>query len=770
MTRARAFVPLLLAGLLAQRAAAQTSVPSGASGSAAVSAAVPNEELVDVNAIDPETFRAVATPIPHGQTLAIDGRLDDPAWQLAPASGRFIQREPRFGAIASERTEFRILYDEKYLYFGVWAYDSDPSGIRASELKRDSGLRRGDQVKITIDTFHDHRNAFYFSTNPLGALKDANSVDNGRAVNYDWNAVWRCRVSRDARGWYVEIAIPLGQLRFRAAVAETVWGLNVCRIIMRKNEEDYWVPFPREWGSLGFARMSHAGVLTGLRGISAKRRFEALPFVAPRLARDYDAGTPFSKDARVGADVRLGVTSELTADLTVNTDFAQVEADQEIVNVSRFPISFPEKRQFFTESAGIFEFGSSGSSLLGDAGGGGGSGRGLIPLFYSRRIGLEEGHEIPIVGGGKLTGRAGSSTIGLMNITTGESRYESDEGWIDVPRQNFTALRLKRPVLAQSSVGAIVLNREAGPDHNRSAGVDGAFTLGRNTVLTAILAKTFAAGVRGRDAAGALDFDWKTDRFNAGATYLDIQERFDAGMGFIRRTDIRNMAVSAGWSPRPSWPGVRQLQSRAAIDYFENHAGRVESRNYRLNLDLNRHDGSRVSVDFERNFDFLPQPWTLGDATLQVGGYAWDEYRASVSTNQSRRVYGGLNVGWGGYYGGDRQTYRANLNVVPRDTFLLETNYTRNVINFAGVRPYITNTLNARVSYSFSPALFVKTFVQYNDDRRLASVNVLLWYIYRPGSDLYIVYNNGWETGLPGGVHRVRNRSLAVKMTYWIGR
>lgn len=769
MSRSIVVIACLLTALLPHAGGAQTTVPPEPAAGVAVSRGSDHEELVDVNAIDPETFEAVAAEVPEGRAPTIDGVLDEEVWQLAPVSGRFIQREPRFGAVASERTEFRILYDRKFIYFGIWAYDSDPSGIRASELKRDSGLRKGDQIKITIDTFHDHRNAFYFSTNPLGALKDANSVENGRAVNYDWNAVWRCRVSRDSRGWYVEIAIPLSQLRFRTAVAETVWGLNVCRIIMRKNEEAYWVPFPREWGSLGFARMSHAGVLRGLRGISARRRFEALPYIAPRVARDYDAGTPLTGKAEVGGDLRVGVTKDLTADITANTDFAQVEADQEIVNLERFPISFPEKRQFFTESAGIFEFGSSGSSLLGDGGGGGGSGRGLIPLFYSRRVGLEDGHEIPILGGGKLTGRAGSYSIGLMNITTGKARYDTDEGPVDVPRQNFTAFRIKRPVLAQSSIGAIVLNRD-GASENRSAGVDGAFTLGRNTVLTTVLAKTFTPGTRGRDAAGALDFDWKTDRFNAGATYLDIQERFNAGMGFIRRTDIRNMAVSAGWTPRPRWPGVRQFQSRGVVEYFENHSGRVESRNYRLSLDLNRQDGSNVSLDFEKNFDFLPEEWTLGEATLAVAGYQWNEYRTGFSTNQSRRVYGGLNVGWGGYYSGDRQTYRANLNVVPRDTLLLETNYTRNHIAFAGVRPYVTNTLNARISYSFSPDLFVKTFVQYNDDRKLASVNVLLWYIYRPGSDFYIVYNNGWETGLPGGGYRVRNRSLAVKMTYWLNR
>ncbi|MEZ5285101.1 MAG: carbohydrate binding family 9 domain-containing protein [Vicinamibacterales bacterium] len=227
-------------------AAAQTASGSGP--------AADGEPTLDIRSIDHESYRAIAARLPDGQTPRIDGRLDDEVWALAPPQGNFVQREPRFGAPASERTEFRVLYDDRTIYVGVWAWDSDPGGILASELKRDSGLRKGDQIKVNFDTFHDHRNAFYFSTNPLGAYKDANSVENGRTINYDWNAVWNNRTSVDERGWYVEAAIPLSQLRFPTTIGEALWGLNVCRIILRKNEEDYWVPFPREWGR----RASHA--------------------------------------------------------------------------------------------------------------------------------------------------------------------------------------------------------------------------------------------------------------------------------------------------------------------------------------------------------------------------------------------------------------------------------------------------------------------------------------------------------------------------------
>jgi hypothetical protein len=325
------------------------------------------EAIVDIKTVVPDSYRALAARLPDGQAPRIDGRLDDEVWQLAPVQGQFVQREPRFGAPASERTEFRVLYDDRTIYVAVWAWDRDPSGILGSELKRDSGLRKGDQIKINFDTFHDHRNAFYFSTNPLGAYKDANSVENGRTINYDWNAVWNNKTSVDDRGWYVEAAIPLSQLRFRSSVGEALWGLNICRIILRKNEEDYWVPFPREWGAAGFARMSGAGVLAGLEDLRARRRMELVPYLLPTAARDYVTQGQASRAARFGGDFKIGITNELTADLTYHTDFAQVEADQEVVNLSRFSLFFPERRQFFTEGAGIFDYGKAASGLSGDA-------------------------------------------------------------------------------------------------------------------------------------------------------------------------------------------------------------------------------------------------------------------------------------------------------------------------------------------------------------------------------------------------------------------
>jgi hypothetical protein len=735
----------------------------------------------DIRTIDPETFRAVAFRLAEGQQPRIDGRLTEEVWALAPVQGNFIQREPAYGAPATEPTEFRILYDDRTLYIGVWVWDSTPSLVMGSEMKRDSGLNKGDQLKITIDTFHDHRNAYYFSTNPLGAYKDANTVENGRTINYDWNAVWDNKTSIDDRGWYIEIAIPLSQLRFRTTIGESVWGINFCRILFRRNEESYWVPFPREWGPSGFARVSNSGVLTGLSGLKSRRRIEFVPYLLPTASRDYVAAASAATDAQFGGDFKLGLTNDLIADFTYHTDFAQVEADQEVVNLTRFSLFFPEKRQFFTESAGIFDFGKAGTSSGGDASA---SDPGLLSLFYTRRIGLVDGQQVPIIGGGRVTGRIGGYTLGVLNITTDEETLSTRQ----LDHANFTAIRVKRNVLANSTVGAIVLNSQNGiSEYNRAVGFDAGFVLGRHVTLTGALGKTFSPGAGSRapetgsggagTTAGVVDFAWRSDRFHYGGQYQDVGARFNAEMGYIPRLDIRSTKARAGWTPRPAWPGVRQLQFNTEAEYFENHAGRVESRTQAVSANMQRQDTSGASASVTREYDNLSVPFTTAGTTLPVGPYSWTTSSVRYSSNRTRRVSGSVGADFGGYYNGDRQAVRANLSIQAGKTLLLEPNFTHNRVTLAGRPLYTSNVLNFRVSHSFSPDFYLKGFVQYNDDRKTASFNFLWWYHYKPGSDLYVVYNQGWDIDLPltsrdvlAVSSRVRARSLAVKLTYWLAR
>ena len=734
-------------------------------------ASATSAQSFDITTIDPEGFRALAVEITDAQRPAIDGRLTDEAWALAPAQGNFVQREPAYGAPSTEKTEFRILYDAKTLYIGVWVWDSEPSGIMGSEMKRDAGLNKGDQLKITIDTFHDHRNAFYFSTNPLGAYKDANTVENGRTINYDWNAVWDNKTSIDERGWYIEMAIPLNQLRFKTTIGESTWGLNLCRVLFRKNEESYWVPFPREWGASGFARVSNAGVLQGLNSIKSRRRIEFVPFLSPAASRDYVAGSEYDAEAKYGGDFKIGVTDDLIADFTYHTDFAQVEADQEIVNLTRFSLFFPEKRLFFTESAGIFDFAKSVTGLGGDAAA---NDPGLLNIFYSRRIGLVDGEQVPIIGGGRLTGRVGDYAVGVLNIATEEEALANRA----LGHANFTAFRVKRNVLRNSSVGALIVNSQGGiSEYNRTIGIDGGFVLGRYVTMTTVLAKSFSPDVSGRDVAGVFDFLWKSDRFNYGGQYLEVGERFNAEVGYIPRLDVRGTKLKAQWTPRPKRAGIRQLTINGNLDYYENHAGLVDSRTQNAYLNMSREDTSSVFAGTTREFDNLTVPFATAGTTLPVGPYQWQYATLTYNSDRTKRVYGSVATDLGGYYNGDRKTLRASINLQIGKTLLFEPNYTHNRVVLPGRPLYSSNVMNFRVSHSYSPDFYLKGFVQYNDDRKTASFNFLWWYHYKPGSDLYVVYNQGLDIDLPltsreliENSYRVRSRSLAVKMTYWLAR
>ncbi len=724
-------------------------------------------KVIDPRSMDPHDFRAVAVRLPEGVALRIDGQLDDDAWQLAPAFGGFIQREPEVGAPSSHRTEFRILYDDARMYVAVWAFEPHEGGVIASEMLRGSGLRKGDAVRVTFDTFHDHRNLFYFSTNPLGAFKDGYATDNGR-MNFDWQAVWDVKTSEDEQGWYSEFEIPLSQMRFLDQPGEQIWGVNVMRMIMHSREESSWVPLPREWGRGAIARASGSGLLLGLDDLTHRRRLELIPFFAPGVTRDFDAGTPTDWRRELGGDLRIGLTQSLNADLTYRTDFAQVEADQEIVNLSRFSLFFPEKRQFFIEGAGTFDYGVRG-------GGGGRVTGGLLPIFYSRRIGLSSaGQQVPILGGGRVTGNPGSYTVGLLNMQTDVARYAAGDSIVEIPRANYTVARLKRNVLSSSSVGVIAVNRQGmvgGSAYNRSLGVDGVFTLPNNVRVVSLLAKTFSPGIEDRDMAGALTIDWTSDRFGVRGGYTDIQEDFTAEVGFIRRVDIRSSNLGASWTPRPGWLGVRNLLVDADLENIDNHQGTLESRKSELSLSLMWNDASNVRAGVSNEYDLLVSPFDVGPNAVAPGAYSFNIVSTSFGTDDSRRVYGGGGAELGEYYGGSRRTLTANLNFLAQATLLFENDYTRNRIALPNSPTYVTNTLNTRVTYSISPTLFLKAFVQYNDERKLTNLNLLLWSIYRPGSDLYIVYNQGWEIGLPGpDGPRVRGRSLAIKFTYWLSR
>src|SRR5215216_4341258 len=376
------------------------------------------------------------------EEIRIDGMLNEAAWGQAVPASDFRQEDPNEGAPATEKTEVRVLYDDKYFYVGIWAFDAESDKVNARELTRDASFSNDDKIEILLDTYHVRRNAYRFAVNPLCTQQDALITDEGRDVNLSWDAPWLSAGRKDKEGYTVEIAIPLTTLRFNEGAP--VWGFNVARIIRRKNEENLWTSWQR---SFGLERVSQAGELTGVEDIHRRRLVEFKPYVTggwkrgvPLIGREgFDTGIHGTAGLEVA---KIGITPSLTAELTVNPDFGQVEVDQQIINLSRFSAFFPEKRDFFLENAGIFLFGREGSNQL----------------FFTRRIGLTgRGEPVPIDYGAKITGKTGKYNVGFLQVQT---RQLGDQKTLfGVPRQQFTIARVKRDILGRSSIGAIFVNR-----------------------------------------------------------------------------------------------------------------------------------------------------------------------------------------------------------------------------------------------------------------------------------------------------------------------
>jgi len=425
-----------------------------------------DREFEDDPAYDAEVQAVAGKKMAVGYTNAppeIDGVLNDPEWNFAERVTDFMQREPDNSQPASERTEVRMLYDDDALYFAFYLYDSEPDKIIARELRRDNALRTDDTIAVLLDTFHDRRNAYLFRINPLGTQYDA-EYRNERNINADWDERWDAAVTITDEGWFAEFRIPLSSLRYNTG--SHVWGIDFKREIRRKNEEDNWSNYQR---GFQFNNVSQAGSLVGLRELGLTQRFRFQPFVAGSGSQFNATDEPITDgDGSLGVEnFRVQITSNLTADFTANTDFAQVEDDSERVNLTRFPLFFPEKREFFLESSSSFGFGSSG-------GGRGGFGRSpAVSLFHSRNIGLVGGEPVPMRYGAKLTGKVGNTNIGFLNAQTGDSDFELLEDRI--PGQNYTVLRVKQDVLERSSVGVIFTNAQGADSYNRVAGVDASF-------------------------------------------------------------------------------------------------------------------------------------------------------------------------------------------------------------------------------------------------------------------------------------------------------
>ena len=706
--------------------------------------------------VNPEDYRARA--VRAAGPIKIDGRLDEPAWAEAAGAGGFVQREPAEGQQATERTEVRILYDAETIYFGIRCFDSEPGRIVANEMRRDAMLESNDFVEILIDTYHDSRNAFYFAVNPLGCQLDALIRDEGASMNKNWDGIWTCRTSRDAQGWTAEIAIPFYTLRF-SKDPRPIWGINFGRRIARKKEEDFWVPVLRDYGFMGKYRVSFFGHLEGLENIRQGKSLQIMPYGIGG-ASQADRGEPLTGTAHVGLDVKARLTSNITADLTVNTDFAQVESDQEQFNLTRFSLFYPEKREFFLEGADIFRFGERFNEMEPPS----------TLLFFSRTIGLTgDGRTVPIMGGVKVTGKAGPFDLGVLNIVTDRMSYlDDDDNRVDLARTNFSVVRLKSDIFEKSSVGVIGLSKDplGGSDpYNRAAGMDFTLAFGPNFQSTGFLARTFSPGSAGRDWAGHLDLIWNSDLLSGDLSYTDIGPDFDAEMGFVPRTDIRKLKASFGLAPRPDFLGLRQIYFMENFTYIEDHAGVLQSRDNMAGAFNMFQNGTELFFGVTSNYEFLTEPFEIESGVfIPAGPHRYDMFVGMFNSDRSRDLSASAEIDAGGFYDGRLTSLRAQGDVKVSKNFNLELMVNRNafVLPVPGGR-FATDIAAARLVYSFSPDLYAKAFLQWNDTDEMFRSNFLVRWIYKPGANVYFIYNESRRIG-PAGY--IKDRTVMLKVSF----
>ena len=731
-----------------------------------------------------EQGRTTVRAIRLDAAIRLDGVLDEPVYAEVPAITGFIQQVPDSGAPATERTEAWILFDAANVYISARVWDSAPeSQWVANEMRRDtSQLRQNDTFTVFFDTFYDRRNGFNFYTNPLGARSDSQFTNEGNPNN-DWNPVWDVRTGRFDGGWTVEMEIPFQTLRYRSEPPH-IWGIQLRRAIRRKNEWVYLTRLPISAGggsgAAGIFRVSAAGSLVGLEPPPASRNIEVKPYAIGGLTTDRTASPAVDNQGSgdAGLDVKYGITQNLTADFTWNTDFAQVEVDERQVNLTRFPLFFPEKREFFLEGRGIFGFARGGVTRRPGGGrpGGGIFGDVNVPqLFYSRKIGLERAPDgtsrvVPIVGGARVTGKVGPFDVGALNLQAGDERLSATEP------TNFTVVRLRRDILRRSSVGAMLTNRSVSrvaPGSSQAYGVDGTFAFYDNVSFVGYFARTRVPGPdhREKDASYQGKFEYAADRYGLQLDHLLVEDNFLPEVGFLRRDNFRRSYLAGRFSPRPqSMESVRQFSLEASIDYIVTaDRGHLETRQNMLLFQTEFESSDRLTVTATDNYELLVEPFTPpgADFSIPVGGYGFADFQVAYGIGQQRRVNGQVTVRRGAYFGGDLTSVelsQGRIGVLPRMSV-------EPVVSFNWIDTpygaYRTNLAVTRVNYAFNPRMFFSGLLQYNSAENSFSSNLRLRWEYSPGSELFAVYTD--DRDVTGGLRpdrgwHLRNRGLVVKL------
>jgi hypothetical protein len=688
----------------------------------------------------------------------VDGSVvDDPAWAHAVPLTEFWQTTPEEGRPASERTEVRVLYTSEALYFGVVCHDREPDKIIVAESRRDSPLDDSDSFQIILDTYRDGQNGFVFGTNPAGIEYDGQVAREGQegdrqarqqsgaggGFNLNWDAAWTVRTKTGDFGWSAEFEIPFRTLRYPRR-DEQVWGLNLQRNIRRHKETAYWSALPRQYNLF---RVSQAGTLKGLK-VRSQRNLKLSPFLLGEGVRRYAAGVRTDWDGEAGFDLKYSLTPGLTLDGTVNTDFAQVEVDEQQVNLDRFNLFFPEKRPFFLENAGQFAVGSGGEA----------------ELFFSRRIGIGSGGEVvPILAGGRVSGKTLGTSVGLLSMQT-----RSVSG---VARaNNFGVVRLNRDLPNRSAVGLIFVNRQGtgeGPerDTNRTLGLDGRWGVGRYSVLSGYVARTKTPGIEAGDHAFLASLENSLPGWDLNVKYSEVGEGFNPEAGFLRRKGYRKPDVLVLHRRRMNgWLGLHEWRPHVSYRGFYKPDGFWESGFLHLDQHFEFRGGHEVDTGLNFTREGLRAPFEIfPGVVVPPGEYDHKEAQIVAFTNQGAAVSLNNRLVVGGFFGGHRLSLQPTLKARIGEALNASVSGEYNDVDLPWGE-FKTTLGRMRLSYSFTPRLFVQALLQYNDRVDLWSSNVRVGWLQTANTGLFVVYNETRDTvdGLGGAI---RDRSLVVKFS-----
>jgi hypothetical protein len=649
--------------------------------------------------------------------IKIDGDLDEACWNTKNVIEKFIQREPRDGTQPSEKTDVIITYNEDYIYISAKLFDSEPDKIISRSLERDNfAITKDDQFVFTMDTYNDERNGYWFSTNPAAAKVDAQIQNEGEIFNENWDGVWYVETSKNNYGWFAEIAIPISTLRFNEG-ERVIFGFNFFRRIVRKNEALFFPPMPRDFlnGTSTFSR----AMKVEFSDFKESIKYQILPYALSSYQNNVlQTGTESKLNFDAGIDAKIPLSSNLVADLTINTDFAHVEADDHQINFSRNQLFFPEKRTFFLENSGYFEFGKQFENQP----------------FYSRRIGLSNNEKVPIIAGGRVSGKFGNFGLGFLDIQTAKHSQENST--------NFSVLRVTKELYQRSFIGIIATNKQSSASYNRVLGTDIKLGIGENNSLQGFVSKSFTKGDKGNGYTWNLGFNRTSEILGLDLSYSNITGDYNPEIGFVARRDIKNLVLTGNYSYFIETNLLRKINFVPYFGYITDQNNSLESRYQSIKIELLFDSEDSFFYQHLRSLENLGGDIQfLSDYTVVANEYVFGQNEFGFSTNQSRDFYSTGSLIFGKFYNSNQIDLKVNTSAKLSNHFNFSLDYNYVEFDHDGIKSTV-NLFGARVNYNFSTRLFASLLAQYNTEDKFINTNFRLEWNQATGSKLYFVINS----------------------------